>query len=861
MASLDGAIIETSFGAPRNKLPDLPRKLCFECQEALTKTFHHCLTRQVTSFPSGRQVFEDALELAKHPSTLPPMFEPISIPKLDNDTVETAASETMQVVSYATNNSGQPQTSQPNPPQPQSSTTPVDTTTATSGTGAQNPAPYLSNKETELDSKIGGQLTKYQLSIYRHEIKRLRNQVQSLSTTAVHEHETNTSLRRALQKALDYALKASEWQEQESSQLKGLVSELQVELSALMAHLLVAEDEKRVMREQLKKGQKSVEDSEEQARVLDRQVDALKERLHQAFRDYVDANSTIERLENEVRNGSEVSRNRLNGLQRNLEKMSRDYDVLVETNSRAGIRIAELEAEMGAMVTQFNSLGDAKDRLQKDNSQLTNSLQKEKETTKNLTEQLQTTTEHRDRLEKELYDTNKTLERTQLNLQSRLDDTTKNLNQTRMDKDKLAINLSEANRKIQLLESDQAKMTNEKNNWETKHGNLIKESHAEIESLREVIRQMREQVAADRANAAKFSESNQKLVYQMTDMQNVADRQTRLIETCKAELSQIRKSFADSSAIFEDKISKLEASRLGLTNEKKYLTEQLRLTRSALKQKEDDYTVLQRDLESLKKKSEEETEQLKYELRSLTNTYTLFHQHTDGVFAEYETCKKTLSNCQTDLDEMTKLKNELSAELALRIQRIEDLNTSFTSVNQQLAQAQEELRGSDSRHHTATDCMVKEISDQRRTISQYEATISARDKTISDNNSRIAQLLEEQRKLVSARQELVQRLLGWVTAYEKLRHAYIHELELRQLVEGKFQALVEETRHHRELLDEIQIFQHSLSEEMHKEEYKVLQGWKVRKEQLTDLEAVLVSEFHRLSGFHQSIMKSLDLEK
>jgi chromosome segregation ATPase len=311
-----------------------------------------------------------------------------------------------------------------------------------------------------------------------------------------------------------------------------------------MAHLLVAEDEKRVMREQLKKGQKSVEDSEEQARVLDRQVDALKERLHQAFRDYVDANSTIERLENEVRNGSEVSRNRLNGLQRNLEKMSRDYDVLVETNSRAGIRIAELEAEMGAMVSQFNSLGDAKDRLQKDNSQLTNSLQKEKETTKNLTEQLQTTTEHRDRLEKELYDTNKTLERTQLNLQSRLDDTTKNLNQTRMDKDKLAINLSEANRKIQLLESDQAKMTNEKNNWETKHGNLIKESHAEIESLREVIRQMREQVAADRANAAKFSESNQKLVYQMTDMQNVADRQMRQIETCKAELSQIRKSFA-----------------------------------------------------------------------------------------------------------------------------------------------------------------------------------------------------------------------------------------------------------------------------------------------------------------------------
>lgn len=96
--------------------------------------------------------------------------------------------------------------------------------------------------------KTEGSLLKHQLNTHRLEINRLRAVLDEKAQTEAEEKAQIQTLKKSLQKSLEYALKASEWQEMESAGLKKIVSELKVEVSSLMAHLLMGEEEKQRMR-------------------------------------------------------------------------------------------------------------------------------------------------------------------------------------------------------------------------------------------------------------------------------------------------------------------------------------------------------------------------------------------------------------------------------------------------------------------------------------------------------------------------------------------------------------------------------------------------------------------------------------
>jgi uncharacterized protein (DUF3084 family) len=96
---------------------------------------------------------------------------------------------------------------------------------------------------------------------------------------------------------------------------------------------------------------------------MEEQYEKLKSKLHDSFKEYLQILETVKRLEVEAEKGSEQVRQKNEILSRNLDKLSKDFEVASKDLITSTQRIKELEFELDEITIQFNECGEAKRNL------------------------------------------------------------------------------------------------------------------------------------------------------------------------------------------------------------------------------------------------------------------------------------------------------------------------------------------------------------------------------------------------------------------------------------------------------------------------------------------------------------------
>eukprot|EP00842_Homolaphlyctis_polyrhiza_P006639 jgi/Hompol1/6977/HPOL_005134-RA len=190
-------------------------------------------------------------------------------------------------------------------------------------------------------------------------------------------------LRAALNRSVYYYTFAEEWQQSESLRLQQDVRYLKAEASSLMAFLINSEEEKRGLHDQIEELNQVIRARDIKVINSEKTVEEMKVKLHDSFKEFLAMDNTMHRLRKEAQKGTEAAESRNSILQKNLDKLSADFEVSAKDLSAAQTKIRELEFELEELVQQFNLCGETKRKSEELNVKISGELD---QTTKELKE-------------------------------------------------------------------------------------------------------------------------------------------------------------------------------------------------------------------------------------------------------------------------------------------------------------------------------------------------------------------------------------------------------------------------------------------------------------------------------------------
>ena len=90
----------------------------------------------------------------------------------------------------------------------------------------------------------------------------------------------------------------------------------------------------------------------------------VKAKLHDAYKEYLALTETAKRLEMEAELGSESVRNRNDILQKNLDRLAKDFEITSKDLTSNQLKNKEMDFELEEIALQFNQCGEAKRSLE-----------------------------------------------------------------------------------------------------------------------------------------------------------------------------------------------------------------------------------------------------------------------------------------------------------------------------------------------------------------------------------------------------------------------------------------------------------------------------------------------------------------
>jgi chromosome segregation ATPase len=98
----------------------------------------------------------------------------------------------------------------------------------------------------------------------------------------------------------------------------------------------------------IKMNQLHEEISKKEQTILDMEAqrDVIKSKLQDSYKEYLIMNNTIMTLKKEAEHGSDVIIARNEALQRNMEKLSKDFETVSKELSAANLKMKEMEFEL-----------------------------------------------------------------------------------------------------------------------------------------------------------------------------------------------------------------------------------------------------------------------------------------------------------------------------------------------------------------------------------------------------------------------------------------------------------------------------------------------------------------------------------
>ncbi|KAI8829989.1 hypothetical protein BJ741DRAFT_581730 [Chytriomyces cf. hyalinus JEL632] len=585
---------------------------------------------------------------------------------------------------------------------------------------------------------FSGAIYKRTIDAKDREIRHLREKLYEQQITSKIDNQNVKNLKVALNKSMKYYCYAEEWQSQESTRLQQDVRYLKAEMSSLMAFLINSEEEKRMvygiltllhkkMLLEIKDIRANSKAKDDERGVIEYQRDEYKQKLHESYKEYLATNEIIARLRKEAEHGSDTIISRNEVLQRNIDKISRDFETTAKDLASANMRIRDLQFELDEMVQQFNITGQGQKSAEELNVKLAAELEALRSTYNEL-KHLQTETALRVlNLEKDILDLQELLEVTKVELEQQAAELRGELMTITELKKELEHQLRTARQEVEKLSMALKTLTRSKDQIESAFRVAIQKHEKEILVREEQISELQRLRAEDALSIRKGQEVKEQLMFQVTDLQNNLDRELSNVNVLSFELSQLKRTSEDKIFNLEEQVEKLTTSKVNLASDKRTLTEKLRVIRADLAAKEEQLEKITAEYAVFKEAAASSDSKLKSDLIAINGAHTTLKGEHKTLNQKQAALMDTHFELITEKDALLKK----VAEMETRHGQSCDEVRILTSKNRNLTQELESSQSDRNEIKIHLDSVLGKLSETTSILNQerFESTSTIQEKT------------------------------------------------------------------------------------------------------------------------------------
>ncbi|KAJ3325042.1 hypothetical protein HDU76_013287, partial [Blyttiomyces sp. JEL0837] len=303
---------------------------------------------------------------------------------------------------------------------------------------------------------------------------------------------------------------------------------------------------------QLEEARQSCTERDEKINEILSQKEQIKVKLHDSYKEFLALNETILQLKKEAEHGSDAIISRNEVLQRNLDRLARDFEVSTRDLGTAQTRIKELEFELEEMVVQFNITGEAKRSAEDLNVKLTSELDHLTTEHKSLKQAHEISVSTVKRLEYELASVIDMASSTTLDLETKNHLLTKEVADLTVAKKEVDGQLKTARSEVKNLSSALKSLTRSKDQLEAAFRTTSQKHQKEVEKLEEKIKELQNLRVEDEKVLKKTQELKEQLMFQVTDLQNNLDRELANVNVLSFDLAQLKRTTEEKTAQIEN---------------------------------------------------------------------------------------------------------------------------------------------------------------------------------------------------------------------------------------------------------------------------------------------------------------------
>ncbi|KAJ3407248.1 hypothetical protein HDU80_009279 [Chytriomyces hyalinus] len=574
---------------------------------------------------------------------------------------------------------------------------------------------------------FSGAIYKRTIDAKDREIRHLREKLYEQQIASKIDNQNVKNLKVALNKSMKYYCYAEEWQSQESTRLQQDVRYLKAEMSSLMAFLINSEEEKRMMLLEIKDIRANSKAKDDERGVIEYQRDEYKQKLHESYKEYLATNEIIARLRKEAEHGSDTIISRNEVLQRNIDKISRDFETTAKDLASSNMRIRDLQFELDEMVQQFNITGQGQKTAEELNVKLTAELEALRSTYNEL-KHLQTETALRVlNLEKDILDLQELLEVTKVELEQQAAELRGELMTITELKKELEHQLRTARQEVEKLSMALKTLTRSKDQIESAFRVAIQKHEKEILSREELISELQRLRAEDALSIRKGQEVKEQLMFQVTDLQNNLDRELSNVNVLSFELSQLKRTSEDKIFNLEEQVEKLTTSKVNLAGDKRTLTEKLRVIRADLASKEEQLEKITAEYALFKEAAASSDSKLKSDLIAINGAHTTLKGEHKTLNQKQAALMDTHFELITEKDALLKKVAEMETRHGQSCEEVRIL----TSKNRNLTQELESSQSDRNEIKIHLDSVLGKLSETTSILNQerFESTSTIQEKT------------------------------------------------------------------------------------------------------------------------------------
>lgn len=410
----------------------------------------------------------------------------------------------------------------------------------------------------------------------------------------------------------------------------------------------------------------------------------MKLRLQESFKELIEMNSVVATLRKEAERGNDSVEARNIMLQKNLAKLSTDFETSTRELRAANSRMRELEYELEQMVGDLNVKGETLKKATASNIQLKTLLETAENELKDLTKTHEQLILQKAKVEADGRSEKLRSEQIIVDLKRNVSKLSTNLENTTHAKTDVETHLKVANAENNSLIESLKVQTEAKNELEVSLNRLKTSSKAEILSRDNKITNLTNENAKTIVLLKAAQEKKEQLTFKVTDLENNLDIEITNARVAKEELQKLKREYELKTNTLLEQVEKLTSLKNSLTLDKKDLNDKMKNLRIGLREKEDALaeveTALSNEKEAmltLKAKFEEELSvlakehhQLKSEHEILNKRYELEVDENQKLSANKTSLESELAALQIDLLEarnkfqaLTKDQDDLNKEL------------------------------------------------------------------------------------------------------------------------------------------------------------------------------------------------------